>query len=152
MPSARLKVDATLNNTVLPVVFTAHNKRTFQASIDLAAAVSGGIDKLREKPILCLYAEPTSPLKHMVEATDKLIPLIHPYMVVDQGEAHHLARYSRYPLLGLLLQPGEDTDDEDIAIIREIHSRTALNFKSKVAFTRLTSDPIEEVAREIDRL
>ena len=66
-------VDATLNNTVLPVVCTAHNKRTFQASIDLAAAVSVDPDKLREKPILCLYAEPTSPLKHMVEATDKLI-------------------------------------------------------------------------------
>ena len=86
------------------------------------------------------------------KVTDKLIPLIHPYMVVDQGEAHHLARYERYPLLGLLLQPDEDTDDEDIAIIREIHSRTALNFKSRVALTRLTSDPIEEVAREIDRL
>ena len=86
------------------------------------------------------------------KATDKLIPLIHPYAVVDQGEAHHRARYEEYPLLGLLLQPGEDTDDEDITIIREIHGRTALNLKSRLAFTRLTSDPIEEVAREIDRL
>ena len=86
------------------------------------------------------------------KATDKLIPLIHPYAAVDQGEAHHRARYRRYPLLGLLLERGDGADDEDIAIIHEIHSRTALNFKSTVALAKLTSDPIEEVAREIDRL
>ena len=86
------------------------------------------------------------------KTTDKLIPLIHPYGAVDQGEAHHRARYRRYPLLGLLLCKGDDTDDEDMAIIADIHSRTALNLKSRVVFTRLTSDPIEEVAREIDRL
>jgi multimeric flavodoxin WrbA len=84
------------------------------------------------------------------KTTDKLIPLIHPYAAVDQGEAHHRARYRRYPLLGLLLQKGDD--DEDIAIIPQIYSRTALNFKSTVALAKLTSDPIEEVAREIDRL
>jgi len=65
--------EATMSNTVKPVVFTAHNQRTFQASVDLAAAVAGGLDKLQEKPIICLYDEPTSPLKHMPEATDKLI-------------------------------------------------------------------------------
>lgn len=66
-------VEATMSNTVKPVVFTAHNKQMFQASIDLAAAVSGGIEKLQEAPTICLYAEPTSPLRHMPEATDKLI-------------------------------------------------------------------------------
>jgi len=86
------------------------------------------------------------------KTTDKLIPLIHPYAVVDQGEAHHLARYDKYPLFGLLLQPGDDTDDEDLKIIADIHRRTALNLKSRLAFVRLTDDPIEEVAREIDRL
>jgi trimethylamine--corrinoid protein Co-methyltransferase len=64
---------ATMLNTVKPVVFTAHNKRNFQTSLKLAAAVSGGMQKLQEKPTVCLYAEPTSPLKHMPEATDKLI-------------------------------------------------------------------------------
>ena len=67
------EVEATMRNTTKPVVFTAHNKRTLQASIDLAAAAAGGLDKLQEKPTICLYAEPTSPLKHMPEATDKLI-------------------------------------------------------------------------------
>jgi trimethylamine--corrinoid protein Co-methyltransferase len=66
-------VDATLKNTIIPVVFTAHNKDTFQSSIDLAAATAGGLKELQEKPFICLYDEPTSPLKHMPEATDKLI-------------------------------------------------------------------------------
>lgn len=66
-------VEATMLNTVKPVVFTAHNKNTFQASIELAAAVAGGMEKLQENPFICLYAEPTSPLRHMPEATEKLI-------------------------------------------------------------------------------
>ena len=66
-------VEATMKNTVKPVVFTAHNQRTFQASIEVAAAVAGGLESLQAKPTICLYAEPTSPLKHMPEATDKLI-------------------------------------------------------------------------------
>jgi hypothetical protein len=85
-------------------------------------------------------------------ANDKYIPLLHPYVVVDQGEAHHQARYDNYPLSGLLLEKGSDTDDEDIEIIAEIHRRTALNFKTTVPFVKLTTDPVEEVAREIGRL
>ncbi len=86
------------------------------------------------------------------KVADKFIPLIHPYITVDQGEAHHKPRYETYPLVGLLLEKGEDTDDKDIEIITDIHQRTALNFKSSLAFAKLTTDPVEEVARAIDRL
>ncbi len=67
------EVEATISNTIKPIVFTAHNKRTFQASIDIAATVAGSLERLQEKPSVCLYAEPTSPMEHMVESTDKLI-------------------------------------------------------------------------------
>ncbi len=80
---------------------------------------------------------------------DKFIPLLHPYAVLDQGEAHHLARYDKYPLMGLLLEKGDGVDDQDIEIISEIHKRTTLNFKSTLSFTKLTLDPVEEVARAI---
>jgi hypothetical protein len=86
------------------------------------------------------------------KATDKLIPLIHPYTVVDQGEAHHRARYDHYPLVGLLLAKKADTTPQDIEIISAIHARTALNLKSQLAITALTEQPVEEVADEIDRL
>ena len=67
------EVEATMKNTIKPVVFTAHNNISFQAAIDLGAAVAGGLEELQEKPTICLYDEPTSPLKQMPEATDKLI-------------------------------------------------------------------------------
>jgi len=67
------QLEATALNTTKPIVYSAHNRQTFQMSIDLAAAAVGGIDKLQEKPFICIYAEPTSPLRHMPEATEKLI-------------------------------------------------------------------------------
>ena len=81
--------------------------------------------------------------------TDKFIPLVHPYAELAQGEMRHRARYDRYPLEGLLLEKGDDTDDEDIQIISDIHEQTARDFKNTLALTRLTSDPVEEVAHDI---
>ena len=85
---------------------------------------------------------------------DKIIPLLHPYLVEDQGEAHHQYRYAPedYPLGGLLLEKTPGTDEEDIEIISAIHARTSLNMKSRNAFTMLTESPVEEVANAINRL
>lgn len=85
------------------------------------------------------------------KVTDKFVGLVHPYAEFVDGEMHHLARYDNYPLAGLLLEKGVDTDDEDIRIISDIHQRTALNFKTTSAFTKLTADPVEEVAAAITR-
>ena len=104
---------------------------------------------------LALWASPVSMGFYsavLKKATDKLIPLIHPYVDVVQSEAHHFRRYSGYPQLALLLEKGADSDDEDMRIISEIHRRTALNLRTKMAFTKLTTEPVEEVARAIDRL
>ena len=83
--------------------------------------------------------------------TDKLIPLIHPYMVIDQGELHHRKRYKNYPLIGLLLQPDKDTDQEDLEIIEQSYKRLSINFKTSLAFTHLTSEPAQEIIDEINR-
>jgi len=90
----------------------------------------------------------------MKKFMDKLIPLIHPYLIVDQGEAHHKHRYptSDYPLGALLLEKTPGTDDKDIEIIKAIHARTMLNMKTKNAFTMLTDQPVEEVTHAINRL
>ena len=80
---------------------------------------------------------------------DKHLPLIHPYMVVDQGEAHHLKRYENYPRVGLLVEKESDTTQDDLDIIRDLFSRTALNFKSKLEFLKTTNLDPEEVAFEI---
>ena len=83
---------------------------------------------------------------------DKMIPLVHPYLVVDRGEMHHLKRYENYPLLGLLLQPGPDTRDRDPEIIGAILERTALNLKTRLVFNKVMLKSVEEVIREIDNL
>jgi multimeric flavodoxin WrbA len=104
---------------------------------------------------LVLFASPimmgfTSAL--LKRATDKLVPLLPYHIELVEGEMHHAARYDRYPRMALLLETEVDTDDEDMAIISDIYARDALNLKSSLAFTRLVSDPVEEVAREADRL
>ena len=83
---------------------------------------------------------------------DKLIPLVHPYIVIDRGELHHLRRYENYPLLGLLLQAGPDYQDQDREITSAILRRTALNLKSRLVFSKMISEPVEELYHEIDRL
>jgi multimeric flavodoxin WrbA len=89
---------------------------------------------------------PSAPLKM---AIDKMIPLVHPYIILDQGEAHHLRRYQRYPRLGLLLEPELDTDETDLRIVSDVFSRTALNMKSRLEFSLTTATAPSSVARRI---
>ncbi len=83
-------------------------------------------------------------------AHERLLPLLLPYSRLFDGERLHVARYDRYPSRGMLLQPQEDTDEEDIKIITDIYRRDANNFRTSFPLARLTSDPIEEVADAID--
>jgi hypothetical protein len=82
-------------------------------------------------------------------AQDQMIPIIHPYIVIEGGEMHHRPRYERYPRFGLLLSAGPDTDAEDIEITRTIWSRTARNAKSSLIFTAVTTTTAEEAADEL---
>lgn len=82
-------------------------------------------------------------------AFDKHLPLIHPYMLVDQNETHHLKRYETYPRVGLLVEKETDTNAKDLRILTDIFSRTALNFKSKLEFLETIDLPAEDLARKI---
>jgi multimeric flavodoxin WrbA len=89
---------------------------------------------------------PTALLKRTI---DRLLPLIHPYIAIAAGECHHRARYKRYPKLALLTERSNEDTDEDLRIVKAVFSRTALNFKSKLAFMHETSATVEEVAHAI---
>ena len=117
---------------------------THDDSADVCRTVINADFVLLASPVIMGF--PSAVLKKTVE---HLIPLIHPYGAVVQGEAHHMARYDRYPLWGLLLEKRGDTDDADVQIIADIFSRTALNFKTQLAFTELTSTPADAVAETI---
>ncbi len=99
-----------------------------------------------------LWAAPLKmgfPSELLKRASDKHLPLIHPYMEVDQGEAHHLKRYPRYPRLGLLLEPEADTDARDLQIVTDIHCRTALNFKTRLEFSLTIETSAVDLTRRI---
>jgi hypothetical protein len=82
-------------------------------------------------------------------AADQMIPLLHPYFIVEGGEVHHRARYAHYPAMALLLGAGADTDAEDIEITTTMWSRMARNMKSRLAFTAIANRSAEEVADEL---
>jgi multimeric flavodoxin WrbA len=83
---------------------------------------------------------------------ERLIPLLLPYVDWYKGECHHFLRYGHSPKLGLIIQPEPDTDDEDIAIVEESYGRTALNFKSMLVFTALTTRPVTEALDAVNGL
>jgi multimeric flavodoxin WrbA len=104
---------------------------------------------------LLLFCSPVSMgmvSAELKRALDRMIPLLLPYMEFDQGELHHRRRYKKYPQLGLVLGQYGDTDAEDLQIIERSFQRFAINFKSRLVFTRLADTPVQEVLDEINRL
>ena len=78
-------VKAELENTVKPPFFTAAGAEDLTFVLKMAAAIAGGEDRLREKPFLIHYSEPTPPLTHSYGAVRKLflcaekgIPICYP--------------------------------------------------------------------------
>jgi len=82
-------------------------------------------------------------------AADQMIPLIHPYFEIEGGEAHHRARYARYPRFGLLLGAAGGSDAEDLEIATAMWARMARNMKSKLVFTAVANRSAQEVADEL---
>lgn len=62
-----------LEHTTKPLVIVTDDKHTLQRAIDMAAAVAGGHEALRERQSILLYSEPSSPLQQSESAVDKLI-------------------------------------------------------------------------------
>ena len=92
---------------------------------------------------------PTSVLKKKM---DRMIPLVHPYSEIVLGETHHIHRYVKSPLFGLLLQPESADTKENIPIVSQVFARTALNIKSRLAFTVTTEESVRKTAARIENL
>jgi len=76
---------------------------------------------------------------------DKLIPLIHPYIEIVNGECHHKKRYDRYPAVGLILERDRGTDDEDVRLISRMFQRFTLNLRTRLVFSIETALSVQEV-------
>jgi trimethylamine--corrinoid protein Co-methyltransferase len=64
---------AMLRNTEKPIVAVAENGRDLRVIRDLAAALRGGKEELRQKPYFAVYAEPASPLEHPADSIEKVL-------------------------------------------------------------------------------
>lgn len=83
---------------------------------------------------------------------DRSLPLLLPYVGLYRGESHHYLRYEKSPLLAVLVEKEPDTDPEDLEILNTSFQRLALNFRSRLLFTKTTEAPVEEVAHEISHV
>lgn len=109
-------------------------------------AISDGADNVFRDVInsdLVIFA---SPLKYgftsveLKTITDRLIVLIHPYIELRHNESHHKKRYPKYPNIGLLVSKEDDTDNEDLQIIKDIYDRLAINFHCENKFLLVKED------------
>ena len=62
-----------LRNSKKPIVFVCGDLADIKAIAEMAAIVAGGMENLVKYPNLLLYSEPTTPLQHSLEATEKLL-------------------------------------------------------------------------------
>jgi trimethylamine--corrinoid protein Co-methyltransferase len=63
---------AMVENSTKPIFFTAAGHEDLAVILEMAAAVAGHEEHLREKPFLIQYSEPTPPLTHSFGAVNKL--------------------------------------------------------------------------------
>jgi trimethylamine--corrinoid protein Co-methyltransferase len=73
-----------VEHTTKPIVFVCDDRADCEAIAAMAAAAAGGMEQLRLNPTLLLYSEPSTPLKHTMTATGKLLymaeqslPIVH---------------------------------------------------------------------------
>lgn len=62
-----------LRHTTKPTVVVCDNLADMEAIAAMAAAAAGGMDALAERPTLLLYSEPSTPLQHSRDATEKML-------------------------------------------------------------------------------
>ena len=62
-----------ITNCRKPIVHWGFDIEQYQDIIDMASAVVGGLENLQQKPFICLYSEPSSPLVHSREAIAKAV-------------------------------------------------------------------------------
>jgi multimeric flavodoxin WrbA len=84
-------------------------------------------------------------------AVEKMIPLVLPHLKIVEGEFHHRLRYNHLPVMAGLVEEEEDTNAEDLEIMKGIFSRNALNLGTTFTGLFLTSSPVEVTVNALDR-
>ncbi len=83
--------EAVVSNTAKPIVFLTYSSRGTELVYEMAAEVSGGLERLQEKPFLVLYPESISPLVFPEEVVARM------FVAADLGLPQ---------MMGPAIQPG----------------------------------------------
>ncbi len=62
-----------VNNTTLPILFTAANRKRLEEIYKMCIAVRGSEDDFEKEPFAIHYSEPVSPLQHSKDGLEKLL-------------------------------------------------------------------------------
>jgi multimeric flavodoxin WrbA len=79
---------------------------------------------------------------------DRVVPILHPYIELVDGECHHRHRYEHNADLGLIVEPTAEDNDADLAITLDLFERFSRNTRTKFRLFATTATPVEEAARE----
>jgi trimethylamine--corrinoid protein Co-methyltransferase len=69
----RYQYASMLRNTTKPAMVVCNNLADLEAIAAMAATAMGGMELLSKYPNFALYSEPSTPLQHSLEATEKLL-------------------------------------------------------------------------------
>ncbi len=69
----RYQYASMLRNTTKPAMVVCNNLADLEAIAAMASAAMGGMDALSKFPNFAVYSEPSTPLQHSLEATEKLL-------------------------------------------------------------------------------
>jgi len=109
-------------------------------------AIKDGADEIFRSVISSDFLIFASPLvagftsSTLKKIQDRLIVLLHPYIQLINGESHHRKRYVHYPEFGVIIEKEQDTDSEDLQIVKDIYDRLAINFHSKQRFIKFIDE------------
>jgi trimethylamine--corrinoid protein Co-methyltransferase len=92
--------EAVVTHTTKPAVFIGYSKRGFELVYEMAAAVAGGIDELREHPFLLAYPEPITPLVFPPEVVDRIFIAADLFMPQIPGSTQQLGATAPVTLAG----------------------------------------------------
>jgi trimethylamine--corrinoid protein Co-methyltransferase len=115
MVSDRYQMEAMLHNTSKPIVFVTNEFSGCKDATEMAEAVTGGVEGLKQRPFIACYINVTSGLQHNKDALQKLLYLAEKglpalYIPVCIGgisgpitDAGHVALVNTGVLVGLVL-------------------------------------------------
>jgi len=96
--------DAMVRNSKKPVIVSCGGGQNCRDIIEMAEIVMGGAEALRQKPILGVYSECTSPLRHANDALEKTLVCAEKWVPVIHTVGQMMGATSPVTIAGALIQ------------------------------------------------